>query len=176
MTVLVATASKHGATQEIAEAIGVQLRARGLEVQLHVLSDDGAADAEPLDYEAVVLGSAVYLGRWQASARRFVSADSAALRQRPVWLFSSGPVGKSPKRTDSVSVDSFVADSGARGHRLFSGKLDRRSLGRRERAMVALVGAADGDNRDWDAIRGWADDIAVSLRPQGLTEQQARTA
>ena len=93
MTVLVAAASKYGATAEIAEAIGRALREGGV-----------AADVRPVEqagdlagYAGVVLGSAVYVGRWLEPGRRFVDEHAEELAAKPTWLFSSGPVGDPPK-------------------------------------------------------------------------------
>ena len=63
--VLVAYASRMGSTKEIAEAIGAELTARDLEVDVLPCT----ADPKPDDYDAVVLGSAVYVRRWDKPAR-----------------------------------------------------------------------------------------------------------
>jgi len=88
--VLVAYGSKHGATAEIAEAIGEVMREAGLDVD--VLSAGAVKDLAP--YAAVVLGSGVYVGKWLKEAAKFLEAQAAGLAQRPVWLFSSGPSGE----------------------------------------------------------------------------------
>ena len=89
----------------------------------------------------------------------------AELAGRPVWLFSSGPLGEPPRPTEDEAVDvaGIVAATGAREHRLFAGRLDRHLLSFRERAVVRAVRAAEGDFRDWDEIDGWADTIAAAL-------------
>jgi menaquinone-dependent protoporphyrinogen oxidase len=80
-------------------------------------------------------------------------------------LFSSGPVGDPlrPSESEAVDVKEIVAAAGARGHRLFAGSLDKSKLSFRERAVMRAVGGHDGDYRDWDEIRGWAEAIATSL-------------
>ena len=89
MRVLVTYASKHGATQGIAERIGEQLAAAGLRVE--VLSCEQADDVS--SYDAFVVGSALYMFRWLKPAMKFVNRRRAVLAARPLWLFSSGPVG-----------------------------------------------------------------------------------
>jgi menaquinone-dependent protoporphyrinogen oxidase len=112
-----------------------------------------------------VLGSAVYAGHWLKSARGFVTRLSPELAGRPVWLFSSGPVGDPPKPAeDAVDVAAAVADTGAREHRVLSGRVDKDQLGFGERAMVRAVHAAVGDFRDWPEITGWAQGIDAQLR------------
>lgn len=162
MRVLVATASKHGATDEIAVAVADVLAQHGLAVRLVP-----AEDVENVSgCDAVVLGSAVYMGRWLEPARRFVGAHAGELSAVPVWVFSSGPVGDPPRPADDQAVDvtEIIEATGARGHRLFEGKLDRDRLGFGERALVRALGVRDGDYRDWDAIRAWAAEIAAELR------------
>ena len=88
--ILVAYASKYGATKEIAEKIGEVLRQADL--QADVLPVDGIHDISP--YQAVILGSAVYVGKWQKEAVEFLQTYENILADRPVWLFSSGPTGE----------------------------------------------------------------------------------
>jgi menaquinone-dependent protoporphyrinogen oxidase len=162
MTVLVAAASRHGATYEIADAIGQVLEERGLDVQVVQAEDvDGFAG-----FEAVVIGSGVYVGHWLESARRLVDEHCDELVRVPTWLFSSGPIGDPPRPDDAhaVDVDELVTATAARGHRIFAGRLDRHRLGFGERATVFAFRAPDGDYRSWDAIAAWAGGIADELQ------------
>ena len=160
MTVLVTAASRHGATQAIAHEIARQLRGAG----------QGADVVEPeavdtLDgVEAVVLGSAVYRGRWLPEARNLIARLAGDLGHRDVWLFSSGPVGEPPRPTDDV-VDAARAArlTQARGQRVFAGRLDLSTLSRGERLGARRLHAGDGDYRDWYEIRCWATQIADQL-------------
>jgi menaquinone-dependent protoporphyrinogen oxidase len=161
MRVLVTAASKHGATGEIAQTIAETLRDQGL--------DPAVVDPEQVDsvdgYDAVVLGSAVYAGHWLKPARELVARCGAALAERPVWLFSSGPVGDPPKpQEDPVDVAELLTATRAREHRLFAGRLVRKQLAFPERAIVSALRVPDGDFRDWPAISSWAADIATALR------------
>ena len=173
MKVLVSAASRHGATSEIAEEIGKVLRDA-----LHERgSDDIVVEVRPAerlssvdDYDVVVLDSAVYAGHWLEPARELAERHAAALAARSVWLFSSGPVGEAPKppEEDSVDVSRILEATRARDHRVFSGKLDKGTLGFAEKAIVLALRVAEGDFRDWDAIRGWAREIAAELHPETL--------
>jgi menaquinone-dependent protoporphyrinogen oxidase len=161
MTVLVAYATKHGSTREIAEAVATALADRGIPTD--ALAVDTIADVRP--YEAVVLGSAVYMGRWLKEATEFARRHRELLTERPLWLFSSGPLG-----TDVVDAEEQPKELaelremlGPRDHRLFYGALARDSLGFGERMVVKAVKAPEGDFRDWDEIRGWAATIAGEL-------------
>jgi menaquinone-dependent protoporphyrinogen oxidase len=161
MNVLVAAASKHGSTQEIAEAIGRTLADAGVTVDVQPVGQVKAVDA----YDAVVLGSAVYIGTWTREAKAFVRAHGDSLARRPVWIFSSGPVGTPPKPDAhaAVKVDEIVEAVHPRGHELFAGKIDHRKLGIAERAVTRAVHATEGDFRDWPRIEAWARSIAQAL-------------
>jgi menaquinone-dependent protoporphyrinogen oxidase len=82
-----------------------------------------------------------------------------------VWLFSSGPIGDPPKPLENpAEVAAVVKRIGARGHRLFGGKIDGSELRVAEKALIALVRAEQGDFRPWSEISDWAESIAESLQ------------
>jgi menaquinone-dependent protoporphyrinogen oxidase len=164
MRVLVTAASKYGATAGIAEAIGRRLEERaGLDVDVVPVEevDDLAG------YDAFVLGSGVYAGRWLKPARKFVDENGAALVAMPTWLFSSGPIGDPPKPEgeSAVKIDGTVEKTGAREHRIFAGKVDKSRMTFADRAIVTAVRSPEGDFRDWEEIAEWADEIAEALIP-----------
>jgi menaquinone-dependent protoporphyrinogen oxidase len=165
---LVAFASKHGSTTEIAEALAEELRSRGYDVDLAAARD--VRDVTP--YGAVVIGSAVYMGHWLKDAINLVKHNERDLRERPTWLFSSGPTGGSPD-SDAAVIETLanptakvpineVADRfrriGARGHVTFPGRVSEEANGLLERWMPR------GDWRDFGAIKAWAGDIASELQ------------
>jgi len=161
--VLVAAASKHGATAEIADRIAATLRTAlpAAEVDIQPAGKVTAVGR----YDAVVLGSAVYAGRWLDAARNLAVKHSTELARVPVWLFSSGPIGDPPKPHENpVDAAPLVVATGAREHAVFAGKLDRHQLRFAERAVATALRAPDGDFRDWAAIEAWAGDIARELQ------------
>jgi menaquinone-dependent protoporphyrinogen oxidase len=162
MRVLVAVASRHHGTHEIAQAIATGLIRRGLEAEAVPVERVTTLDA----YDAVVLGSAVYTGRWLGEARRFAQIHTSSLCMVPVWLFSSGPVGPVehpiPPGTPA-DAPVLVRLTGAVDHRTFPGRLDIRRLHFPERAIVRTIHAPDGDFRDWDAVDRFAAEIADEL-------------
>lgn len=162
MNVLVAYASKHGATQGIAEAIAEQLRVRGLTVD----AVPAASDTDLAAADAVVLGSAIYAGFWRDEAVDFAHAHKGVLAALPVWLFSSGPLGEDVEDEEKQprQLEEIARDLQPNEHKMFFGALDRSKLGFGERMIVKAVKAPDGDFRDWDAIRAWADQIAAALK------------
>lgn len=159
--VLVAYGTKNGSTAGIAKIISEELRDQGASVDVR-----DAATVKSLDgYDAVVIGGALYTGRWHRAARRFVRRQSAALRERPVWLFSSGPLDDSADRSDIPPVGQVagaIAATNARGHATFGGCLTDQAKGFVARAMVR--NGRGGDFRNPESIKAWAKQIAHELQ------------
>jgi menaquinone-dependent protoporphyrinogen oxidase len=169
--VLVTAASKHGATMEIAEHLArcLQESPAGARCGLVATSLPVERRPDPARYDAVVLASAVYAGRWLEPARHYAADHAAALRARPVWLLSSGPIGEPPFPADEPhDAEPMRSLIGARAHRVFPGRLDKHLLGIGERAMVTAMRAPVGDFREWDAMRLWAEEIAEDLAVAAL--------
>jgi len=175
MRVLVAYASRYGATQGIAERIAAILGAHGVEVALKPVQYAG----DPAGYDAVVVGSATYYFHWMKKATEFVRRHRTALAERPVWLFSSGPLGSEANDSEgrdkcAVTVPKEIAEFREsiqpRDHRVFFGALGREKLGFTHRLMLKLPVNREnaifplGDFRDWAEINGWAANIAESLK------------
>jgi len=171
--VLVAFSSRHGATQGIAERIAATLSAAG-----HDAAALPAQDAGDLDgYDAYVVGSAVYMFHWLKEATRFVRHNRTLLASRPVWLFSSGPLGTEAtdakgrdllEASEAKEMAGFVEAIRPRGHAMFFGAYSPGApVGLGERFVAMMPAARDampkGDFRDWDAIEAWAVSIAADL-------------
>ncbi len=160
MRVLLAVSSRHGATSEIGQAVGEELASHGIELVMHPL---GTHDSLPV-FDAAVLGSSVYAGHWERDIKDFVESHASTIAGKPVWLFSSGPIGDPPKPEEApVDIAGIMDATGAREHRVFSGKLDKSKLSFGEKAIVMAFRAPEGDFRDWDEIRTWAREIATAL-------------
>ncbi len=160
--VLVAVAGRHGATAGIAEEIAGVLRAElpGAEIEVRDAADPGDLGR----FDAVLVGSAIYMGRWLPAARHLVEGHRAQLAAVPLWMFSSGPLGDPPRPLDDLAdVTELGAVVGARGHHVFGGRLDPADLRWTERLAVRAVHAPTGDYRDHDAIRAWALEVAADL-------------
>ncbi|MGY1695332.1 flavodoxin domain-containing protein [Geodermatophilus sp. SYSU D00814] len=168
--VLVTAASRHGSTAEIAAVLAAEVAAcpAGREAGLSAAAVPAGSAPHPAAWDAVVLGSAVYAGRWLAPAHDLAVRHVADLRHRPVWLFSSGPIGAPPFPTDEpYDVGTLTALLPVRGTRVFPGRLDPARLRFEERAVVTAMRAPVGDFRDWDAVRAWAREIAGVLATEG---------
>ncbi len=173
MSILVAYASRYRATREIAERIASDLRAAGHEAEARPAKDLG----DLAGYDAFVIGSAVYFGHWRKETAEFVRRNSSVLADRPVWLFSSGPLGTEAKdaqgrdlreAAEPKEIAELRESIEPRDHRVFFGVLDRGRLGFFHRLLASLPAsratwAIDGDFRDWQEIDAWAESIALEL-------------
>jgi menaquinone-dependent protoporphyrinogen oxidase len=161
MRILVVVASRHGSTWEIGEVIADALASRGNLVDQRAPEDVASLEG----YDAVVLGSAVYLAHWMTAARDFAERFAEELARVPVWMFSCGlatqPAASANSPHELLALRNLI---GARGHRSFRGRLDRALLTFAERAAIAGARAREGDHRDMAAVRTWAlavaDDVA----------------
>ncbi|MHC3469865.1 flavodoxin domain-containing protein [Streptomyces sp. 7R007] len=158
--VLVAYGSTNGSTAEIAEVVAEVLRKEGLTAD--TASAATAGDVTP--YDAVVVGGALYAARWHRDARRFLRRHRRALADRPLWLFSSGPLDASATDRDIppvAYVRRAVTRLDAREHATFGGCLQEGAKGRIAQAIVR--NGKGGDFRDFPAIEAWAAGIADTL-------------
>ena len=159
--VLVAYASKHGSTAEIAQAISEELTRQGIDADC-VRADE----VKRLDgHDAVVIGSAVYMKRWQPDARKLLRKHADELAKRPFWIFSSGPFGKEPDLSwsEPPRLVEKAQQLGVRDHVIFGGRLPAEPSGFVERAMVRDTPPEYADLRPWTEIRAWASGIADAL-------------
>ena len=166
MKVLVAYASKRGATAEIARKIGEVLRQEGLDVDVVPAKQV----SNPEEYQAVIIGSAAYMGMWRKEAVNLLKNNEKLLSERAVWIFSSGPTGEGdpvelvqgwrfPKAQQPI-----IERIKPRDIAVFHGKLDPDTMNFFEKAIIKNVKSAIGDFRDWNAITAWAKDIAKALK------------
>lgn len=169
MRVLVTYASKHGSTHEVAERIALTIRDSGAAVETRPVSQD----ADLSLFDAFVIGSSIYYGRWMREANEFVERNRSALAGRMVWLFSVGPLGHLAK-TEPPEVVGFAETMNVRGHQVFSGTLNAKQLSIVERAIVNGVKAEYGDFRDWSQIKAWAEEITLQLSNRSVERPTSR--
>jgi len=180
LNAIVVYASKYGSTRGIAEFIVEKLRQQGTQVEARPVD----AVHNPGDYDALVVGSAVYMMHWMKEATEFVRRNRAVLAGRPVWLFSSGPLGTETKDAqgrelivvaEPKEIAEFREAINPRDHRVFFGTLDPNKLSFAHRMTRKLPAARamfpEGDFRDWKDIEIWANGIARTLEaPQAASK------
>jgi menaquinone-dependent protoporphyrinogen oxidase len=174
--VLVTFASSHGATAEIAQVIGTVLRDNQLIVDVKRMEDIKAITS----YDAIVLGSAIYIGEWIELARNFLTEHTETLKNKYVWIFSSGPTGEGnalelldgarlPENLEEIVTVIQPCDVA-----VFGGKIDLRRLRKSERVIVKAADVPKGDFRNWHAIKFWAQQIADALKTVAIDTPQAK--
>ena len=164
--VLVVYASKYGATREIAERIAKTLTEKG--VDCTSLSAEQAKDVAA--YDAVVAGSAVYIGKMRKAMRGFLQKNEQMLKAKPLWLFASGPTkkGDDPGELDGwhrpASIKDLLDRLAPKDRVVFAGAVSLEKMGGLEKWMMTKVNAPLEDAREWDKIEAWADGIATELK------------
>jgi menaquinone-dependent protoporphyrinogen oxidase len=163
--VLVAYATKYGATAEIAEKIGRVLQQAGLNTEVLLAKRVGKLTP----YKAVILGSAVYIGAWRNEAVKFLQVHDLELAKMPVWLFSSGPTGEGNPvellqgwRIPNT-LQPLINRIQPRDIAVFHGNVDLNKANFIEKWMIKNVKSPQGDFRDWNAITAWAESIADAI-------------
>jgi menaquinone-dependent protoporphyrinogen oxidase len=183
--VLIVHASRHGGTRGIAERIGEVLRAREIDAVVSPAADQPIAGA----FDAVVVGSGVYMGSWLKEGIEFLERNAEVLSARPTWLFSSGPLPGSSKEQPAEEdryggalgpadgpgsggrkkIEALAERIGIREHRIFVGAYDPndppKALSERLARMLPAVKniLPEGDFRQWDLIDAWAEEIAQEV-------------
>ena len=163
--ILVGYATRQGSTKEVAEAVAATLRERGLDVELRP-----APEVRSLErYQAVVLGTALYMFRFHKHARRFLARHRAALAERPVAIFALGPFNDEEKEWQGVraQLDRELAKFPwllPVAKEVFGGKFDPAKLRFPYNLVPALKRLPASDIRDWKAIRSWAGEIVEKLQ------------
>jgi menaquinone-dependent protoporphyrinogen oxidase len=156
--ILVAYATKHESTHEVADAIAERMRSKGANVEVHP-----AAEVNTLEpYVAVILGGALYAGRWHRDARRFMSRHRTALAQLPFAVFAMGPITLEPREVASSRQQleralEKLPELTPMSRCIFGGVVDPDKL------RFPLNRMEGADARDWSAIRHWADVLAERL-------------
>ena len=163
--ILVTYASKHGATAEIAERIASLVAQHGSEVE--TVPVDRVRSLE--GYSAVVLGIALYMGRWRKEAVRFLNRNGIELSKRGFWLFLTGPTGEGDPvellkgRAVPPAQQALLDLIHPRDLAVFGGALQPAKMGGFEKWIIDRVKAPAGDFRDWTAIESWSRSIAEGL-------------
>jgi menaquinone-dependent protoporphyrinogen oxidase len=169
MASLIAHASEHGSTKEIAERIAARIASHQL--QTECLPIDQVTDISP--YKYVIVGSAVHAMRWLPPVEEFIHDQQKTLGTVPVWTFSVGYpagmprifLGKHPKEKEEAKLEKYVNKMiQFRKHTLFNGKFDKENAGPFFGWIFSLIGGHFGDSRDWDAIEKWADGVAEEIK------------
>jgi menaquinone-dependent protoporphyrinogen oxidase len=161
--ILIAYASRYGATHSVAKAIGERLQHLGFSVD--VLPMDERPD--PAEYDGIVLGSSIRMGRWLTPALRFAETQASVLRQKPTAIFTVHMLNADETESSQAARAEYVAPLHAlftpQAEAFFTGEIDMNRLGMMDRFIARMVKAQSQDQRDWEAIQEWTDEVAQSV-------------
>ena len=170
-SILLAYATRFGSTQEVAETIAAALGAAGFEVDLQPMQEI----KKPENYDAVLLGAAIYNAKWHPDAHQFLAKHQETLSQRPVVIFALGPLSTSDaaRRNSRRQLDKELEKYPwlkPVAVEIFAGKYDpsKPGLGFFDRLLPA------SDHRDWEAIRAWANALPAQLQNQEITSLRSQ--
>jgi menaquinone-dependent protoporphyrinogen oxidase len=159
-SVLVAYASKHGTTREVAEFVARRLETHGLAVDV----EEAARVGSITRYDAVVVGGGLYMGRWHKDARRLLERHRRDLAGVRLAVFGMGPdeleeskVVESRRQLDRALAETPELEPVA--VTVFGGAL------KPETWRFPFTRLPAFDARDWDEIEEWAEEIAASISP-----------
>lgn len=168
--ILVTYASRTGSTGGVAQAIGKTLAEAGASVDVLPMSD--VRDLSP--YAAIVAGSAIRGSKWLPEAIQFIQTHQTDLARRPFAAFlvcmTMAMPGANEKYREHVAAMLAPVRGMVRpvSEGLFAGSLDIRKISSfRDRVLFRLSVAMgvwkEGDHRDWNAIRAWAENLRPLL-------------
>lgn len=159
MKILVAVASTYGATHELAGWVRDALTDAGHSVTLQPVEQVKELDS----YDAVVLGSAVYIGRILTHARQFARRLESEFAPRPVWVFASGMknITANPLQAQYSRAQPPPYFGGQ--YPIFGGRVDTNELGPAERALAGFMGSHGKDSRDREVVTAWATKVAEQV-------------
>jgi len=164
--ILVIYATRYGSTAEIAHAVGEILSEEGAEVEVRSLASAGSVE----HYDAVVIGSPIRLGRLLPETLSFVRSHEAELAPVPVAYFVTGLTMREDTDENRRQAESYLTPLRRFKEPLscgvFGGKVDSSRLGALLRFLLThdrKATLAEGDYRNWPAIRRWARELAQVL-------------
>lgn len=160
-TVLVAYATSYGSTQEVAQFISEALQNDGIHTEVQSVKKVKTLSI----YHGVVLGAPLYMFRWHADALNFLSRNQNSLTSLPVAIFALGPFHN--KEEELVSAREQLDKELAKfpwlkpsALEVFVGKFDPAKLRFPYSMMPPLKKMPASDERDWNAIKAWAENVA----------------
>ncbi len=163
-SLLLAYATSYGSTQEVAQCVAETLRGAGYRVDLQPAKQVRSVS----EYDAVILGAPLYMFRWHADAKRFLSRHRKALDYLPVAIFALGPFHNKEEELTSAreQLDKELAKYAwlkpAVVH-VFPGKFHPAGLRFPYNLIPALKNIPPSDERDWPAIQAWAIEVGSTL-------------
>ena len=163
-SILVAYATKYGATRDMAERIALILEQAGFRVQLSA----SERVASVRQFDAVIIGSSIYHDNWLLEAEELLESFHEQLAAKKVWLFSAGVT---PELVGERQIDDWLPGTlkslaehiKPQKTTLFAGKVDAETMKLDDWLVNPGLRQTSEDYRDWAIIEAWARSIAETL-------------
>lgn len=164
--ILIAYASRCGSTGGVADTVGQVLHASGASVDVRLLKK--VKDISP--YQAIIVGSAIRMGKWLPEAADFVKKHKEALSKLPVAFFVVCLTMKDDTPENRNTVLNYLkpvhqeapqvipVDTG-----LFAGAVDFKKLSFVYRIVLKSMDIVEGDYRNWEAVKNWAGEVSRKI-------------
>src|SRR6478735_10569089 len=177
-TFLIAYASTHGHTAQIASRVAGVLRAAGHAVDLH--GDVATTDPWPCDYDAVIAGASIHAGHHQGELVAWALRHGTSLNVIPSAFFSvclaAAEDSREARAITRGYLDDFEDATGwlPRRRRTFAGALQYREYEFVTRLVMRVLmqhghhpsdTSRNFDYTDWDAVETFARDCAALVAP-----------
>lgn len=162
MKVLVAYATTHGSTAEIAGFMGGVLKERDLDVTVAKVNTIQSVKG----YDAFFIGTPIYGGMWLTEMSQFLANFSADLAGKPIyfWMVCIRVLEADGYQhaQDEYVHKSVLEKIGVKDVGVFAGKLNLEAIDWNERWTLSarydgkdLPGTHNDDFRNWNIIRDW---------------------
>jgi len=162
--VLIAFATRYGSTKEVAEFIAEKIKEREIEAEISNIIDISSLEG----YDAVIIGSPIYMGKWLKEGVHFVQQFSESLNRVPVALFSVGATLKDKNEKNikiaEKSFDVLLPYTNPVMTGLFAGKIDKSNMNFVDKQILKIVKPEEGDFRNFDEISVWTDNLIETFR------------
>ena len=160
---LIAYATKYGTTKEIAEEIQGVLTENGIESDITNVMETGTIDS----YDAVILGSPVYMGKMLVEARDFCQRYKPYLIDKWLAIFVDGISCCPPEANNTSPMIAAINEMSEYVRpamkKIFAGAFSPVGLSEGDAQIADMVHPPVGDFRDHEEIRTWAREVASAI-------------
>ncbi len=170
MKVLIAYATAHGSTAEVAERMGEIFEKNDITVDVKNVENIQSIEG----YDAYVIGTAVHAGTWLPQAHKFMEDFEEDLAKKPAFCWVTCIRVLESRGYDWV-LNNYMPPwllntLNIQGLTAFAGKLALDEVSMDEEWTLALKydgqrSARDhnGDFRDWSIIQDWSENVAQKI-------------
>ena len=163
--ILIAFATRAGSTEGIASAIAEEFSTSGYDINTVLINDK----TELKGYDHIILGGPIYMGAMN-EVKDFIRRNEDAVGSRLLGAFAVGmSFAGDDEEMQAPARDALknaIAPLKPKYYGYFAGMTDPKKLSFLQRTALRIVTSPIGDFRDWEAIRGWTQEIIRELQKE----------